>query len=210
LTEADLREADLRGADLQGANLLGVKLNEFHWDNRIKWSNAIGLHTVTGVPRELEQQLEFAAAVLLSKGADLVIQGEVAEAIAAYTEAQALDPELEISAELWNILGLFGSLQGHAADVIFACEKAIVLEPDDEDYRDSRGLARACNGDIPGAIEDFQAVLNKGGLNARKITQRQGWLAALQKGENPFIPVELQSLLLDQQYPNPPWRWNSN
>ncbi len=91
----------------------------------------------------------------------LAIQGLLVEALAAYAEAQTLDPTLEISARSWNTLCWFGSLWGYATAVLDACERAVELAPENGDYHDSRGLARALTGDYEGAIEDFEFYIEK-------------------------------------------------
>ena len=80
-------------------------------------------------------------------------------AITAYQQAQKLNPDLEISAQNWNILCWQGSLYGHAGDVIFACENAVALAPEHGGIIDSRGLARALTGDLKGAVADFRVFI---------------------------------------------------
>ncbi|MGK7874760.1 MAG: AAA-like domain-containing protein [Xenococcaceae cyanobacterium] len=137
-----------------------------------------------------------ASIALVKKGVELVKDGKVKEAIAAYNKAQNLDRTLVISAKSWNELCWFGSLHAYPAEVIFACEKAVALEPEHGGIRDSRGLARALTGDTAGAIEDFQAVLELSGGRAKEKRQlkRQLWIDALRKGENPFTAEEIKSL----------------
>jgi len=48
-------------------------------------------------------------------------------------------------------------------------------------------------GNITGAIEDFQAFVDATD-NEEQKAQRQQWIAALQKGENPFTPEVLEEL----------------
>ena len=98
------------------------------------------------------------ASGLVETGKRAVKQGQVKEALAAYAKAQTLDPT-QISGQSWNELCWHGSLWGHAADVMRACEQAVTLAPEDGGVRDSRGLALALTGDIEGAIADFQAFI---------------------------------------------------
>ena len=154
-------------------------------------------------------QNPMAANALLWKGARLAEEGEIKKAVAAYAEAQKLDPELKISAASWNGLCWYGSLHNKAADVMNACERAVVLDPKHGGFRDSRGLARALTGNTAGAIEDFQVSINwidknklKANANqAEKLdqqkSQRQRWIDALHTGKNPFTAEEL-SKLFDQ------------
>jgi tetratricopeptide (TPR) repeat protein len=130
----------------------------------------------------------------VEKAVALVRQGEVEQALAAYAEAKKLDPNLKISGYSWNILCWFGSLHGHAADVIDACEKAVALEPEDGRWRDSRGLARALSGNRAGAIEDFQAFV-AWSKDEQYRGQRQRWINDLRAGKNPFTPEEIKVLL---------------
>jgi tetratricopeptide (TPR) repeat protein len=131
--------------------------------------------------------------VLVEEGGKLVRQGRVREAIVAYAGAEKLDPALKISAERWNSLCWFGSLWKHADEVMFACEKAVALQPEDWNFRDSRGVARALTGNTKGAIEDFQSLI-KGTDNHKWKLQRQRWIGALRSGKNPFTDKEIKML----------------
>ena len=129
---------------------------------------------------------------LLYKGWSFVGEGKVKEAIASYQKAEKIDPT-QISAFNWNTLCRYGSLYQKAADVMFACEKAVALSPKDGEIIESRGLARALTGDIEGAIADFQVYVNWTS-NEEKKAQRQEWIKALQAGENPFTDELLKEL----------------
>ena len=134
----------------------------------------------------------------LKEGERLAKEGKVIDAIATYKKAQKLDsnlqePKPKISAESWNSLCRFGSLHKHAAEVMFACEKAVTLAPKDGEIRDSRGLARALTGKTKGAIQDFQAF-REWTKNGWQKEQRQKWIDALQAGKNPFTEEEIESL----------------
>ncbi|MEQ8466956.1 nSTAND1 domain-containing NTPase [Coleofasciculus sp. E1-EBD-02] len=137
---------------------------------------------------------KFAAQGKVEEGERLALRGEVKEAIASYAQAQKLDPTLEISANSWNQLCWFGSLHQQATQVMDACEKAVTLEPEDGDIRNSRGLARALTGNTAGAIEDFQAYIEWTKDDNHKA-QRQRWINELRAGKNPFTPEELERLL---------------
>ncbi|MBD1813576.1 caspase family protein [Microcoleus vaginatus DQ-U2] len=141
----------------------------------------------------------FAASSLLAKGESLVREGKVKEAIAAYKQAQKLDPTLKIPANSWgNSLCWRGSLNGYAKDVMFACEKAVTLDPENGWIRDSRGVARALTGNNKGAIEDFEAFLKWADKNERykdSKPRRQSWIDTLKAGNNPLTPEEMKKLL---------------
>jgi tetratricopeptide (TPR) repeat protein len=142
----------------------------------------------------------LAASGLVDKGRELAKQGAIREAMAAFEAAQASDSNLEIAGDAWNSLCWNGSLGGFATDVMAACERAVALEPNDGNFRDSRGIARALVGDYPGAIDDFQRYLEWGPKNGQpeeQIRQRQDWIRMLQANQNPFNK-ELLKLLRDQ------------
>jgi len=89
-----------------------------------------------------------------------------------------------------------GSLDGFAAQVMPACERAVSLDPL-PGFRDSRGLARALAGDTKGAVEDFQTFVDWSKDNGQYDTlgkEREGWIASLKQGKNPFDQKTLDSL----------------
>jgi hypothetical protein len=98
-----------------------------------------------------------------------------------------------------NGLCWYGSLDGFAAQVMPACERAVSLGTPDQlaSHRDSRGLARALTGNTSGAIDDFQAMVDWSKQNGSYDTvgkQREDWIAALKDGKNPFDQNTLDSL----------------
>ena len=128
---------------------------------------------------------------LVAEGVSLVKNGKIKEAVAAYAKAQELDPKVEIHANSWRSLCWYGSLRKQGADVMFACNKAVALSPENSD---SRGLARALTGNTQGAIEDFEAYIAS--TDDKKLkSQRQQWVNSLRAGKNPFTDEELKSLL---------------
>jgi uncharacterized protein YjbI with pentapeptide repeats len=202
---ADLCRADLSGANLSGANLSSANLNEIRWDGETHWAGAQGLHAALNVPESLAQTPRFKAAVVLSQGIDACKRGNVLAAIQAYQSAQLIDTGLEIDATIWDLLCRVGALHNQAADILYASEKATHARPGSPNYRDTRGLVRALTGDLQGAIEDFQSVLDQLGDNKRykdayssvgfeDAQQRREWLKALRSGENPFTPDVLETL----------------
>jgi tetratricopeptide (TPR) repeat protein len=146
---------------------------------------------------KLDPSLDFkpktkVASLLVTRGEKLLQEKQFKEAAAAYTEAQKLAPT-EISADSWNALCRNGSLRGYAKDVMFACDKAVALAPQDGRIRGSRGLARALTGNTKGAIEDFQAFIASTNDKEDK-SQRQRWINALRAGKKPFTPEEIKRL----------------
>jgi WD40 repeat protein len=143
------------------------------------------------------EAMQYVSQGRVDRGKRLVQQGKVKEAIAAYKEAQEFDPNLIIYAHSWNTLGRFGSLWGHAADVMYACEKAVELAPDDGRFRDTRGLDRALTGDSEGAIEDFQFYIKwakDAKVSEGRIQEREAWILDLKEGRNPFDEETLEAM----------------
>src|SRR5215467_13856788 len=133
----------------------------------VSFRRALELDPALHLAPEAEAR-RFAAEALVGKGRLLVRQSKVKDAIAAYAGAERLDATLKIPAGSWNTLCWFGSLWRHAGEIMFACERAVELQPEDEEFRDSRGVARAMIGDRKGAIEDFQEFIKKGKDTMRK------------------------------------------
>jgi tetratricopeptide (TPR) repeat protein len=137
--------------------------------------------------------LNQASQGLVQEGEQLARQGQIKEAIIAYEEAQKLAPSLKISANSWNNLCWYGSVWGHASEVMHACEQAVAMDSANGYFRDSRGVARALIGDFAGAIEDFQVFI-KGTKDKQAQLRRQQWIEILKAGKNPFTPEELERL----------------
>jgi tetratricopeptide (TPR) repeat protein len=133
----------------------------------------------------------IAAPALVEQGRDLAQQGDVAGAVARFQEALALEPTIatnSIRAEDWNALCWYGATWNQAALVVDACDTAVNLAPEDGDIRDSRGLARALTGDVPGAIEDFEFAVQQAqetGYDQALIESRTDWIEALRAGTDP-------------------------
>jgi WD40 repeat protein len=136
----------------------------------------------------------------------LLEERDVKSATDAYARAREIYPSLEIDASSLYSLCLAGSLEGLARDVSFACERAATLEPENVDYRDSRGIARAITGNRDGAIEDFRFVADWIAREAEREgvrgagpwddtrKQREEWILALTAGRNPFDEETLRAL----------------
>jgi hypothetical protein len=72
----------------------------------------------------------------------------------------------------------------------------VTLEPESWSFRDSRGVARAMIGNITGAIEDFQTLIN-GTDNHEWKVRRQRWVVVLQAGKDPFTDTEIKLLFYE-------------
>ncbi|XGV95780.1 MAG: TIR domain-containing protein [Leptolyngbya sp. BL-A-14] len=155
-------------------------------------------------PNVLAQQL--AASHWVDQGLRLLQLGDAKQSMAAYAQAQKVDPTLEISAQAWNDLCWKGSLNQQARAVLAACDRAVAQEPTNSLWRDTRGLARARLGDYLGAKQDFQAFIDwtkSAEATAshdpaeleRSRNRRQKWIKTLQKGKDPFTPEEITFLM---------------
>ena len=134
-----------------------------------------------------------AAAALATEGASLARQGNVDDALTAYSEALGLDARLNRSVGLWHGLCWHGSLWGYAENVMFACKHAVELEPLMPHTREARGLARAMTSDYAGAIEDLEQSAARA-LTSDERVERIGWIGSLKSGKNPFTEDVLRAL----------------
>jgi|GEM_PF-427858 len=133
-----------------------------------------------------------------SAGVTFCKNGFPDDALALYEHACALDPLLSVSANFWNSLCWHGSLQGAdgAKGFGFAADLALALEPANGNYRDTRGLARALQGDREGAARDFEAYLWFS-ANYRYRKERREWISLLRSPkpvEQIFTPEVLKRL----------------
>jgi dipeptidyl aminopeptidase/acylaminoacyl peptidase len=100
---------------------------------------------------------------------------------------------------LANLICWFGTLNEFEKLVMPACDQAVDLAPPVAigNCYDSRGVARAVSGDIPGAIGDFEKFVAWAGdresfKSARE--QRSMWIEALKGGTVPFDKETLRQL----------------
>lgn len=150
-----------------------------------KFQEALKLDTQIG---------RLVAPVLMYEGNKFMKQGKIKQAVIAYTNAQNLDPKVEISADAWRELCLQGSLKKQAADVMPACEKAVKLANNNQKIRVVRGVARTLTGNKQGAIEDFEAYIAATDSKTGKSKVRR-WIKDLRTGRNPFTAKKLKRLL---------------
>ncbi|MFN2134685.1 MAG: hypothetical protein ACK2UK_01940, partial [Candidatus Promineifilaceae bacterium] len=98
----------------------------------------------------------------LHNALELFREGDIEQGMQRLREVLAEEGAEElITADQYYTPCWYGSLYGHTADVLFACEKAVELDGTDAAYRDGRGLARALNGDLAGAADDFRFSLQE-------------------------------------------------
>jgi WD40 repeat protein len=147
---------------------------------------------------------------LVLLGERLARQGRVQNALFAYEKAKNLIPERHLSAAHLNNLCWYGSVWSYArlpfdARILQAGEEAVQLEPNNVNFLDSRGLARALSGKDEDAKADFEAYLKY--LKSRRpsreiaqqIAQRRRWLAQLRQPQaftilRPAIQRDMEQL----------------
>jgi hypothetical protein len=155
----------------------------------------VAVHSLPGFP--LASHIQPEALGMVEQGELFARHGMIDEALGAYSEATSIDSKLEIPSKSWNVICWYGSLWGHAAEVIDICERAIAMAPGDAGMADSRGLARALTGDYAGAIEDFtqyaESLEGDGGLEHERDL-RLFWISELEAGRNPFDEATLDGL----------------
>lgn len=120
----------------------------------------------------------------------------LAEALELLEQAERVQWD---SAEVQNALCWFLSLSGAPERALPHCDRAVELD-DSGNSNDSRALALALLGRSAEAVVEFEAFLDRLQANdpsdyARYAPSRQGWIAALERGENPFDEETLQQLL---------------
>jgi tetratricopeptide (TPR) repeat protein/DNA polymerase III delta prime subunit len=121
--------------------------------------------------------------------------GNVKRSVPDYARAAELSPD---NVDYCKSLCLFGSLAGHATDVMYECELAVRLAPDHGAIRDIRGLARALTGNYDGAIDDFRFYVEWSKEHDEYEPYgrwREAWIAELEAGRNPFDEATLEELL---------------
>ena len=147
----------------------------------------------------LHEKHHILATVAAEHGNRLANQGKVPEAMAEYRKAEGLDKDA-ISAVWWNTLCWAGTIWGKAADpqIKESCEHAVNLGYGNHNYRDSRGLNRALNGNAAGAIEDITAYLLQekieGQATSKELGKRELWIRRLRSGK----PILANAAELDE------------
>jgi WD40 repeat protein len=149
---------------------------------------------------DLDPQLEakrLSATGFLIRGVKLGNEGNFSEALQAYKQAQTLNPNYIPPPIILNEYCWYGSLLGHAAEVLWAGDMA-VTSTHIAQFNDTRGLARAITGDYKGAIQDFTKYIDsakKFKETRERIAKRETWIEELESGRNPFDEKTLETLL---------------
>ena len=109
-------------------------------------------------------------------------------------QALALRPDY---GNAFNFLCWGYSLEQQPDQALAHCQKAVALEPENNQFKDSRGLAQALQGELAAAIADFTtfaawlAETQPGQAWERDLMRRRAWIEALEGGESPFTPEVL-------------------
>ncbi len=145
-------------------------------------------------PKEKLKQIQ--AEMLIGQATELSFETKADEIVQKIEQALQLNIETIEAASLAHLCWQ-GALNQQVKSVLKLCELAVKKEPDNADYIDARGLARALTGDFNGAIADFQFYIkhvSDDELAEEMISQRQAWIKTLEKGKNPFNKAVLNSL----------------
>lgn len=180
--------------DLKGAEAVFNRIKEVHHDLKVEpkaeaqWQvdASRAQETLLEISRLLPESLDDGPAPLK---AIIEMYHQIED---VFRRPHTFDAEIE-DVDTINQVCWIGSINGYPGAVMSACERAVALEPANESYRDSRGLARALTGNRKGAIEDFEYYLEHGDKEDVKA-QRRRWIEALRAGKNPLTPEELKTL----------------
>lgn len=147
--------------------------------------------------KECKQKATESAQESVTLGNSLAKKWEMKKVSEADDRASKVDGSLELNASFWNAVAWSFCLRGHAEEALAASEKAVQLATEGTalaNCRDTRGLARALTGDKKGAIEDFETAIGSDALPDPVKVQRQQWVEALKREEQPFTKELLEKL----------------
>jgi WD40 repeat protein len=136
----------------------------------------------------------------LEAGEGIAKFGDIPAAIKLYRMGKALDPKALISntsqnaATLLNNLCWYGTIWNYAKDVAQFCEDGVEQAPRTANFRDSRGLQRACIGDLSGAMADFRDFIDSNEPSEADKERRRDWISKLSRGNNICTSGVLASL----------------
>lgn len=140
--------------------------------------------------------------------ADLFAKAGYPEPARKLLDAIEKDYKDVVHARSWSHVCWFGALFGNEANLSRLkddCDRAVdAIDTDDErsirgSIYDSRGLVRVLTDEKKAAVHDFRKYLRwaKGPPRMRRldeIRRREGWITALNKGQNPLQDEELEEL----------------
>ena len=131
----------------------------------------------------------------------LVRGGEVERGLEIFDELQRSVADLAVSARQYNRFCWFGTLWGFPAEVRSYCRRAVDLQPENGNYRDSRGVMLAMMGEFDEAVESFEFYIQwaaERGLPEERLVLRMAWIDALKAGDNPFEDEALRAALREE------------
>ncbi|NEQ74357.1 MAG: hypothetical protein F6K23_15770 [Okeania sp. SIO2C9] len=85
-----------------------------------------------------------------------------------------MDSDLEIYADDWNYICWKGSLNKQVEKVMFACEKAVKIAPNNGLIRNNRGFARALTSDLMVLLKSLKCLLNRIIMQNKKQNNKVG------------------------------------
>lgn len=194
-------DLDLAFADLEQAI-------ELQPDLAAAWLNRGSAYLQRGLPGDDSAALaDFSRAIELDPGAatgyynrGLLYSGleDWPNATADLRAAQEREPR---HPEFNNALCRHLAVQNQPERALPYCNRALAYDPDGP-ARDSRGLVYALMGRVDESINDFRAFLEWADTSAKESCaasyrpSREGWIAALEAGGNPFDAATLRGLRL--------------
>jgi uncharacterized protein YjbI with pentapeptide repeats len=204
LEGADLRGANLEGADLWGANLELADLHNIDWNAATMWFHVIGLHKAKGIPEDLKKQPNYKYYLRLSEGIEQFKLGNLKEFQEIYQQVLVELKDQDIVASLWNKIAWLSVLYNRESDPqsYQAALKAVELQPNQGNYRDTLGIIYLLQEEFNSAIREFKVALVSD--DVQRWTEdhkdrRKRWIKSLEAGENPLTTEELKTLL-DVEY----------
>ncbi|MEM7066666.1 MAG: AAA family ATPase [Cyanobacteria bacterium P01_B01_bin.77] len=134
---------------------------------------------------------------LLREATQLVHEQKIEDAIKKLKKARnillTLDSPENLYTSSLDYLCWQGILHDFYRHAKFTCEKAVEQAPENLENVNNRGINYALTGNPQAAIADFKTFIDRTTDEEAKA-QRQQWVNALEKGENPFTPEVLESL----------------
>ncbi|MEA5552055.1 CHAT domain-containing protein [Anabaena cylindrica UHCC 0172] len=135
---------------------------------------------------------------LIWKGVIQAKEGNIKIALQMYKDVKKADPEWKIEASSWNRICEYGNEYNKASEAMETCEKAVRVEPNNPEFLENRGIAKALTGNINGAVQDFQSIiamldkLDKPNENVNKAKLKlQNRIILLKSDKNPIKTMVL-------------------
>ena len=154
-----------------------------------KFEEALKLDPLLGIKPDLAAQIENAHG--------LVANGLYSQAMSTLDTIQKIDPTLNITLTLfayeWDEICQGESFAGIEHEILPACDRAVMLSPQNCVAIGGRGQARALTDDPEGAIEDlaqYVTCAEEDDYWELDINQKASWLEILRSGNN-ILPAKV-------------------